>query len=79
MNIIKIKPVSVKLDTLIIAGISINLDQSAVINVVLEGVNINQNFSLFMDAETYAGWGDDDQYVINWVMKELGLSYPTTK
>jgi hypothetical protein len=34
--------------------------------VVLEG-NLN------MSAETYASWGEDDQYVIDWALNELGF------
>jgi hypothetical protein len=34
--------------------------------VVLEG-NLN------MSAETYASWGQDDQYVIDWALNELGF------
>jgi len=42
-------------------------------------VMIDTAAQLEMDSETYAGWGDDDTYVVNWVMKELGLSYPVVK
>jgi hypothetical protein len=26
-----------------------------------------------MSAETYASWGEDDQYVIDWALNELGF------
>lgn len=75
---IKIKPITKKLDTLDIVNVSIQLDNSANIGAsVRNETGMGEFYSLTMDAETYAGWGDDDTYVVNWVMKELGLSYPT--
>jgi hypothetical protein len=38
--------------------------------VVLEG-NLN------MDSETYANWGTDDEYVIDWALNELGFTKVT--
>ena len=35
--------------------------------LLLEG-NLN------MTAETYASWGEDDQYVIDWALNELGFT-----
>jgi len=74
---IKIKPITKKLDTLYIVNVSVRLDSSATITAFItneEGMGIQHQ--LEMDSETYAGWGNDDEYVVNWVMKELGLSYP---
>jgi hypothetical protein len=34
--------------------------------VVLDG-------NLTMSAETYASWGEDDQYIIDWALNELGF------
>lgn len=30
--------------------------------------------NLTMDQQTYAGWGENDQYVINWACNELGFT-----
>jgi hypothetical protein len=38
--------------------------------VVLEG-NLN------MDSETYANWGTDDEYVIDWALNELEFTKET--
>jgi hypothetical protein len=31
-----------------------------------------------MEGEDYLSWSNDDQYVVNWVLKKLGLS-PSTQ
>jgi hypothetical protein len=30
--------------------------------------------NLTMDSETYAGWGTDDNYPIDWALEELGFT-----
>ena len=30
--------------------------------------------NLTMDQQTYSGWGENDQYVINWACNELGFT-----
>jgi hypothetical protein len=74
---IKVKAVLRTLDTLNIEGVYINIDKSAYISCILKNEDgLYESYNLVMDAETYAGWGSDDNYVINWVMKELGLEKP---
>jgi hypothetical protein len=74
---IKVKAVLRTLDTLNIQGVYINIDKSAYISCILKNEDgLYESYNLVMDAETYAGWGSDDNYVINWVMKELGLEKP---
>ena len=61
-------------DTLYIVNVSVRLDNSATITAFItneEGMGIQHQ--LEMDSETYAGWGNDDEYVVNWVLTELGL------
>jgi hypothetical protein len=33
---------------------------------------------LYMDGTNYTSWGENDQYVIDWTLNQLGLS-PTTQ
>jgi hypothetical protein len=74
---IKVKAVLRTLDTLNIQGVYINIDKSAYVSCILKNEDgLYESYNLVMDAETYAGWGSDDNYVINWVMKELGLEKP---
>lgn len=35
-------------------------------SVVIDG-------NLAMDSETYAGWGTDDEYAIDWALDQLGF------
>lgn len=70
---IDIKPVTKTLDILDIISTTVMLDNSAVISVVVTNNRISEAYSLTMDAATYAGWGSDDEYVVNWVLSELGL------
>jgi hypothetical protein len=71
---IKVKAVLRTLDTLNIQGVYINIDKSAYVSCILKNEDgLYESYNLVMDAQTYAGWGSNDDYVINWVMKELGL------
>ena len=33
---------------------------------------------LLLDGSNYSAWGEDDQYIVNWSLNQLGLS-PTTQ
>lgn len=71
---IEIKPVQKTLTLLNIVGINVSLDNSAIIQVSILGENnVSQSVTLFMSPEVYAGWGSSDDYVVNWVLNELGL------
>lgn len=73
MDIIKIKPVTKSLTDLDIRSVSVNLDQSAIISGVIYGDGVGESFRLEMDGQTYTDWSSDDEYVVNWVLTQLGL------
>lgn len=68
-----IKPVTKTLDKLYINDISIDLNKDARISVGVMGDEIGLSYLLKMDSETYKNWGTDDEYVVNWVLEQLGL------
>jgi hypothetical protein len=73
MNV-SIKPVNVSLDTLEIVSVNVNLDKSAYVTTyVKNSTGMGYTNQLFMDTETYLGWSDDDEYVVNWALNELEL------
>lgn len=76
MEKIQIKPIQLEVTEIEITNVSVNLDKSANINVfyyLKDGRRPVKNFSLDMDGETYDAWGNDDEYVVNWVLSQLGL------
>jgi hypothetical protein len=76
MNI-QIKPAPRFLTTLTIGGINVTLEQNAIVSGSIIGDNgLRENYSLLMDDETYAQWGDDDAFVIDWTLEQLGLERP---
>jgi len=71
----KIQPISVALDTLQISNLVVNLDKDCKMTCFIkndEGMGYFR--SLTMDSETYAEWGDDDTFVMNWALNQLGLT-----
>lgn len=71
---IQITPITKQLNYLEIISVNVNLDNSARVQAfVSNDENLGQNHSLFMDNETYSNWGDDDQFVVNWVCQQLGV------
>lgn len=71
---ISIKPVVKSYDNLVITNIQVSLENDAMIQAYLEGVEVdNQIYSLYMDHSTYSNWGDNDEYVVDWVLSQLGL------
>lgn len=73
MENIQIKPITKTLNTLQILSISVQLDKSARISYSIMGDELSDGGVLTMDGETYAEWGTNDEYVVNWVLTELGL------
>lgn len=73
MNI-EIKPAPRFLTTLTIGGINVSLEQNAIVSGSIVGENgLRENYSLLMDNETYSKWGDNDSFVIDWTLEQLGL------
>ena len=73
MTIVDIKPVSKSLTQLQILGVNVRLDNSASISYSVVGDAISESGVLDMDSATYAQWGTDDQFVVDWALAELGL------
>lgn len=74
MNV-SIKPISVSLDTMEIVSVNVNLDNSAIVQTyVKNSTGMGYTNQLFMDTETYLGWGSNDEYVVNWALNQLGLT-----
>jgi hypothetical protein len=72
---IKIQPVTKELNSLYILDVNVRLDNTAtVIALVTNEENLGVQYQLLMDSEAYSQWGNDDNYVINWVLNELNLT-----
>jgi hypothetical protein len=72
---IEIQPIQKQLTFLEIISVNVALDNSARIQALVgNDENLGTNYSLFMDSETYAEWGNDDNFVITWVCQELGIT-----
>lgn len=73
MNII-IVPTPRTLELLTIASVNVSLDNSAIVSGVMSGSDKTyESFSLYMDPETYAQWGDNDEFVVDWTCSQLGV------
>lgn len=68
--------VSQSFDTLDIVNISVTLTKSAIITVRLyDTVScVFKNKNLIMEGGDYELWSDNDQYVVEWVCKTLGIT-----
>lgn len=74
---IQIKPALRYLHFVEIGGVNVSLDNSALINGFITGENgLRESFSLYMNPETYAQWGEDDAFAVDWTLQELGLERP---
>lgn len=73
MNEIIVKPVSKTLDRVYINSVSVNLGTSAIIGVSVFGEEVGYSKQLIMSGEAYTQWGDNDTYLENWVLAQLGL------
>jgi len=74
---IQIKPAPRFLTYVEIAAVNVSLDNSALVNGWVSNPELlTENFSLYMDPETYSQWGDDDAFVIDWTLEQLGLERP---
>jgi ribosomal silencing factor RsfS len=73
MNEIIVKPVNTILDKVIITNVSVNLGVSAYIIASVVGAKAAYTMPLLMEGEDYQNWGDDDTYLENWVLSQLGL------
>lgn len=74
MTKVEIKPTSLELTQLDIVSVSVNLNTSA--SVVAQVSNLDgYGYSqiLLMEGTDYADWGDDDEYLVQWTLNQLGL------
>jgi hypothetical protein len=68
-------PDTIVYDGISIKRITIDIGKSATIEVQLFSNNHLRDIrSLAMSGEDYLQWGNDDSYVINLAMKELGVT-----
>lgn len=73
MNIL-IVPTTRTLDKLTIASVNVSLDNSAIVSGLISGSESTiESFSLYMDPVTYAQWGTNDEFVVDWTCSQLGL------
>jgi spore coat protein U-like protein len=69
-----IEPITKTLYTMNILQVSVNLDNSArIVAELTNSVDTTIGYNLYMDSEAYSQWGDSDEYVIQWVMSQLGV------
>jgi|APGre2960657404_1045060.scaffolds.fasta_scaffold251613_2 spore coat protein U-like protein len=69
-----IQPITKTLYTMNILQVNVNLDNSArIVAEITNSVDTTISYNLYMDSEAYAQWGDSDEYVVNWVMSQLGV------
>ncbi len=69
-----IEPITKTLYTMNILQVSVNLDNSArIVAELTNSVDTTIGYNLYMDSEAYSQWGESDEYVIQWVMSQLGV------
>lgn len=73
MTKIEIKPVSRQLTTLVIGNISVSLNNDAYVSGQIHNDNLYETFHLNMPSSVYNQWGTNDDFLIDWVLQELGL------
>jgi hypothetical protein len=72
---INIEPIIISYNSFRINSVSINLNQSAVIAISLYSDNTLVMFKNFvMSGDDYLSWGNDDNYLTNWVVQQLGAT-----
>lgn len=65
------------LDNCMIDILSVNLFQSANIQVLRQEQNdaqIGAPVNLVLDGYQYDDWNQDDEYVVNWALEQLGFT-----
>jgi hypothetical protein len=75
-TIIQLKPVPYFIDKLEIHSVSLRLDKGASINYIISGDKIQIGNSLELTPDEYAGWGNDDNYIVDLLLSKLGLEKP---
>jgi hypothetical protein len=70
---IKIKPVNYSVEKLDIFGISLQLNKTAQISCAVRSETLHIPYTIELTEEEYAGWGDDDNYIVELVLSKLGL------
>jgi hypothetical protein len=74
MKKFSIKPVTKTLDSLLIMSVRVNLDKSAqIVCELTNSIDVSVQYNLTMDTTAYSAWGENDEYVIQWVMTQLGV------
>ena len=77
MNTYTIEPITITttktITKFIIENITVNLFNNVNINVILLDINnFPYEYKKFtMENEEYKLWGDDDNYIINWITEKL--------
>lgn len=73
MTKIEIKPVSRQLTNLVIGNISVSLNSDAYVSGQIHNDKLFETFQLYMPSDVYNQWGTNDDFLIDWVLQELGL------
>jgi len=68
-----IKPITKTLTGLTINAVSVVLDTEAFVTFSMIGDEVGFSGQLVMSGEAYEAWGNDDEYVLNWTMEQLGV------
>jgi len=68
-----IKPITKTLTGLTINAVSVVLDTEAYVTFSMIGNEVGFSGQLVMSGEAYEAWGNDDEYVLNWTMEQLGV------
>jgi hypothetical protein len=73
MNEIIVKPETTILDRVIINSVAVELGTAAQIIASVIGEKCGYTRTLYMTGQDYQNWGDNDTYLENWVLAQLGL------
>lgn len=75
MTIIEIQPVQKELNYFVIPSVTVKLFGGASVSyVITDNKSVSMTGQLEMDSTTYDNWGDNDEYVYNWALQQLGLT-----
>jgi hypothetical protein len=71
---VSVQPVSHDVDAMIINSVSVQLDNSASVGGYVAGPLVSYSFQVNLTPEEYAGWGSDDEYIVNLCLTKLNLT-----
>jgi hypothetical protein len=81
MSIVNIEPVEIPQNPIvetavriIVTNVILNVSASIDAQILDSNSNIIEVKHLLLEQPDYSNWGTDDEFIVNWVLQQLGLT-----